>query len=47
MENGESQKRVSDGQGRVRVHKPDRSQVLMRVECDEDLIPQQHQARII
>jgi transposase len=31
----------------VRLRRPDRAQVTMRVECDEQLIPQVHQARII
>lgn len=32
-------------EARVRLRKPDRRQVLMRMECDDDLIPQGHQAR--
>ena len=31
----------------VRLRRPDRAQVSMRVECDDDLIPQVHQARVI
>ena len=31
----------------VRLRRPDRMQVTMRVECDDQLIPQVHQARII
>jgi len=31
----------------VRLRRPDRAQVTMRVECDEQLIPQVHQARVI
>jgi transposase len=35
------------GQGPVRLRRPDRAQVTMRVECDDELIPQVHQARVI
>lgn len=31
----------------VRLRRPDRAQVTMRVECDDELIPQVHQARTI
>lgn len=31
----------------VRVRVPDRKQVVMRLECDDELIPQDHQARVI
>jgi transposase len=31
----------------VRLRRPERAQILMRVECDDDLIPQGHQARVI
>jgi len=31
----------------VRVKGPDRTQVVMRMECDDQLIPQKHQARVI
>ena len=34
-------------QSPVRLRKPDRSQVIMRMECGEGLIPQSHQARVI
>lgn len=34
-------------QARPRVRKPDRSQVVMRMESDDELIPQGHQARVI
>jgi transposase len=38
-----------DKQGRfgARVKGPDRMQVVMRMECDDQLIPQEHQARVI
>lgn len=38
-----------DKQGRceARVKGPDRMQVVMRMECDDQLIPRQHQARVI
>lgn len=32
---------------RVRLRKPDRSQVVMRMECDDELIPREHRARVI
>ena len=47
MENTQSSVAEAEAQGQARVRKPDRNQVLMRVECDDDLIPQQHQARVI
>jgi transposase len=31
----------------LRLRKPERFQVLMRTECDDDLIPQTHQVRVI
>jgi transposase len=31
----------------VRLRRPERSQVVMRMECDDDLIPADHQARVI
>lgn len=31
----------------VRLRRPDRAQIVMRVECDEDLIPAGHRARVI
>ena len=34
-------------EAQVRLRRPDRSQVTMRVECDDQLIPAVHQARII
>src|SRR5450432_2088010 len=34
-------------QSDVRLRRPERAQILMRVECDDDLIPQGHQARVI
>jgi transposase len=34
-------------EAQVRLRKPDRQQVTMRVECDDELIPQVHQARVI
>ena len=34
------------GCGEVRVRMPDRKQVLMRVECDNELIPKAHQAQV-
>jgi len=35
------------GRGAVRLRVPDRSQVTMRLECDEQLIPQGHRARTV
>lgn len=35
------------GRGDVRVRVPDRRQVVMRMECDDELIPQGHRARVI
>jgi transposase len=45
-------KRYKDGmnngmEAAVRLRKPDRSQMTLRAECDEQLIPQAHPARII
>jgi transposase len=34
-------------QSDVRLRRPDRVQVMMRMGCDDDLIPQGHQARVI
>ena len=34
-------------QSPVRLRKPDRSQVMMRMECGDELLPQSHQARVI
>jgi transposase len=34
-------------EAQVRLRMPDRAQVTMRVECDDDLIPSVHQARVI
>src|SRR5258708_21901507 len=34
-------------EAQVRLRRPDRAQVTMRVECDDELIPQVHQARVI
>jgi hypothetical protein len=34
-------------EARVRLRKPDRAQVTMRVKCDDQLIPAVHQARVI
>lgn len=34
-------------EAQVRLRKPDRQQVTIRVECDDELIPQVHQARVI
>ena len=31
----------------MRLRRPDRTQVVMRMECDDDLIPDAHQARVI
>ncbi len=31
----------------LRLRRPDRLQVAMRCECDDELIPQEHQARVI
>ena len=38
---------ISSTEARVRLRKPDRAQVTMRVECDDDLIPEGHSARTI
>src|ERR1700728_5165007 len=38
---------ISSTEARVRLRKPDRVQVTMRVECDDDLIPEGHSARTI
>ena len=44
METGEAQ-RGSDGP--VRLRRPDRGQWLMRPQCLEDLVPPDHQVRIV
>jgi transposase len=38
---------MKDARGEVRLRRPDRKQVVMRMECDDDLIPQGHSARVI
>jgi transposase len=40
-------KESNDTRGTVRLRRPDRMQVVMRMECDDDLIPKGHQARVI
>jgi len=34
-------------QGKARVRRPERSQVQMRLECDDDLVPAEHPVRLI
>ncbi len=36
-----------DAHGDLRLRRPERAQVIMRMECDDDLIGQGHQARVI
>ena len=45
--NGRMSEASKGGRGAVRLRVPDRSQVTMRLECDERLIPEGHRARVV
>ena len=38
---------ADDAQSDVRLRRPDRSQFIMRRECNDELIPKEHQAWVI